>query len=82
MMRCPQCESSERRARTELGYRRFRCRTCTRKFNEHTGARVNHLQDSTDVVSLVVLWRLRYTVMPKQRCAALLAVPPRSAVVS
>src|SRR2546430_15953740 len=62
-MRCPHCESadtSERRERTELGYRRFRCRACHREFNERRGTRFNHLQYPTDVVCLVVLWRVRY----------------------
>ena len=62
-MRCPHCESSatvERRERTELGYRRFRCRTCHWEFNERTGTRFNHLQYPTDIVCLVVLWRVRY----------------------
>jgi putative transposase len=62
-MGCPHCESAdttERRDRTELGYRRFRCRTCTREFNERTGTRFNHLQYPADVVCLVVLWRVRY----------------------
>jgi putative transposase len=59
----PHCESAattERHERTELGYRRFRCRTCKREFNERTGTRFNHLQFPTDVVCLVVLWRVRY----------------------
>src|SRR5215471_21866993 len=62
-MGCPHCASadtSERRERTALGYRRFRCRTCKREFNERTGTRFNHRQYPTDVVCLVVLWRVRY----------------------
>jgi putative transposase len=62
-MRCPHCESTattERPDRTELGYRRFRCRDCRRGFNERTGAPFNRLQYPTDVVCLVVLWRFRY----------------------
>jgi putative transposase len=62
-MRCPHCKSTAttgRRDRTELGYRRFRCRTCQREFNERTGTRFNHLQYPTDVVCLMVLWRVRY----------------------
>ena len=62
-MTCPHCASSdtgERRERTKLGYRRFRCCECRREFNERTGTRFNHLQYPTDVVCLVVLWRLRY----------------------
>jgi putative transposase len=59
----PHCEStatSECPNRTELGYRRFRCRTCERRFNERTGTAYNRLQYPTDLVSLVVLWRVRY----------------------
>ncbi|MBI3795956.1 MAG: transposase [Deltaproteobacteria bacterium] len=57
-MWCPHCEStdtSERRVRTELGYRRFRCRTYHRKFNERSGTQF-HLLYLTGVVCLVVLW--------------------------
>ena len=64
-MGCPHCESTdttERHERTALGYRRFRCHTCQREFNERTGTRFNHLQYPTDVVCLVVLWRIRYKV--------------------
>jgi transposase-like protein len=62
-MWCPHCASadtSERRERTALGYRRFRCHTCKREFNERTGTSFTHLQYPTDVVCLVVLWRVRY----------------------
>ena len=62
-MDCPHCSSttpSERADRTKLGYRRFRCRDCGRSFNERSGGVFNRLQYPTDVVCLVVLWRLRY----------------------
>lgn len=62
-MACPHCKSvhtRERLERTELGYRRFRCRECDREFNERTGTPFNRLQYPSDVVCLVVLWRLRY----------------------
>ena len=62
-MTCPHCRSSatsQRRHRTELGYRRFRCRSCGRRFNERTGTPFNDLQYPTDIVLLAVLWRLRY----------------------
>lgn len=52
--------TTERQERTELGYRRFRCRTCKREFNERTGTRFNHLQYPTNVVCLVVLRRIGY----------------------
>src|SRR5262249_47536414 len=62
-MTCPYCRSAqtkERPERTELGYRRFRCRNCGREFNERTGTPFNRLQYPSDVVCLVVVWRLRY----------------------
>jgi transposase-like protein len=62
-MACPHCQSvhtKERPERTALGYRRFRCRTCGREFNERTGTLFNRLRYPSDVVCLVVLWRLRY----------------------
>ena len=43
-----------------LGYRTFRCSVCKSRFNERTGTPFNHLQFPTDIVLLVVLWRLRY----------------------
>ena len=62
-MKCPACTSravTERPEQTELGYRRFRCRDCGCGFNERSGTVFNRLQYPTDVVCLVVLWRLRY----------------------
>jgi len=43
-----------------LGYRVFRCKGCHRIFNERTGTSFNYLQFPTDIVLLVVMWRLRY----------------------
>ncbi len=63
LMNCPHCGSTTTAqlvAKTSLGYRTFRCRRCVRKFNERTGTQYNHLQFPTDIVMLVVLWRLRY----------------------
>ena len=62
-MWCPSCESadtSERRERAALGYRRFRCRARKREVDERSCRRLNHRQYPTDVVCLVVLWRVRY----------------------
>ncbi len=62
-MSCPHCAApapTEQRRRTALGYRTFRCRACRRVCNERTGTPYNHLQYPTDLVLLVVLWRLRY----------------------
>jgi transposase-like protein len=62
-MPCPHCtatETTEQPRPTALGYRTFRCGRCRRGFNERTGTPYNHLQYPTDLVLLVVLWRLRY----------------------
>jgi putative transposase len=62
-MRCIGCGSAavtERPERTAQGYRRFRCRSCGKQFNEHTGTVLNRAQYPSDVIALVVLWRLRY----------------------
>jgi putative transposase len=62
-MPCPHCteaEAVEQPRRTALGYRTFRCGRCRRVFNERTGTPYNHLQYPTDLVLLVVVWRLRY----------------------
>src|SRR4051812_33317181 len=62
-MDCPHCQSSstiEREGRTVHGFRRFRCRECGRRYNERTGTVLNRVQIPTDIVFLVVFWRLRY----------------------
>ena len=62
-MRCIECDAkgvSERRDRTAQGYRRFRCRVCGKQFNERSGGILNRAQYPSDVIALVVFWRLRY----------------------
>lgn len=62
-MACPHCKSAETTERvgaTSLGYARFLCHGCGRRFNERTGTPFNDLQYPTDVVLNAVLWRLRY----------------------
>ncbi len=62
-MTCPHCASprtKEQRKITALGYRTFRCSDCRRTFNERTGTPFNFLEYPTDLVLLVVPWRLRY----------------------
>ena len=57
-MACPDCASTattRRKGRTALGYRRFRCQACRRRFNERTGTPFNDLQYPTDIVLLAVL---------------------------
>src|ERR1700758_1311439 len=61
-MRCPACGSTtvrERPERTAQGYRRFRCR-CGKQFNERSADVLNKAQYPSDVIALIVLWRLRY----------------------
>ena len=61
-MDCPPCRSTaitKRKPRTTLGYVRFSCRACGRRFNERPGTPFNNLQCPADIVLLAVLWRLR-----------------------
>jgi transposase-like protein len=62
-MDCVCCGSSAvtaRPERTARGYRRFRCRECGKQYNERSGGLLNHTQYPSEVIALVVLWRLRY----------------------
>src|SRR5450432_2645368 len=62
-MECVGCGSaavSERSECTAQGYRRFRCRACGKQFNERSAGSLNRTQYPSDVIALVVLWRLRY----------------------
>ena len=62
-MWCIECDAadvSERRERTTRGYRRFRCRACGKQFNERSGGILNRAQYPSDVIALVIFWRLRY----------------------
>ena len=48
-MACPDCASTattRRKGRTALGYRRFRCQACRRRFNERTGTPFNDQRDA------------------------------------
>jgi transposase-like protein len=62
-MRCIECGAeavAEPPERTAQGYERYRCRACGKQFNERTGTALNRAQYPSDVIALVVLWRLRY----------------------
>ena len=62
-MPCPHCASpttTRQPKTTALGYQTFRCAACRRSFNERTSTPFNFLEYPTDIVLLVVLWRLRY----------------------
>jgi hypothetical protein len=69
-MRCPKCQSTrinERPERKALGYRLFRCLDCAKHFNERSGDLLNRTQYPSDLIALVVLWRLRYKFNPRDR---------------
>jgi transposase-like protein len=56
-MHCPACGSAairERPERTAQGYR------CGKQFNERSASVLNKAQFPSDIIALVVLWRLRY----------------------
>ena len=62
-MNCPYCAAAiarKRAKKTKLGYATFFCPQCRSPFNERTSTPFNYLEVPTDVVLLVVLWRLRY----------------------
>ena len=74
-MRCPHGDATatvEQLRRTTLGYRTFRCPACGRMCNERTGTPSNRLQYPTDLVLLVVLWRLRYKLRLRDLAALFL----------
>ena len=73
-MDCPHCHSSstrKREGRTVQGFRRYRCRDCGRRYNERTGTALNRVQVPTDIVFLVVFWRLRYKLSLRELAGAL-----------
>ena len=57
----------ERPERTAQGYRRFRCLDCTKQSNERSSGLLNRTQYPSDVIALVVLWRLRYKLSLRDR---------------
>jgi putative transposase len=62
-MNCPHRASTatkEQTKKTSLGYQTFRSSACRRIFNERTETPFNFLEYPTDIVLLVVFWRLRY----------------------
>src|SRR3981081_997304 len=74
-MRCLGCNSAaltERLGRTAQGSRRFRCRECGRQFNERSTSLLNRTQYPSDVIALVVLWRLRYKLRLRDLAATFL----------
>ena len=65
---CGSAAVTERPERTAQGYRRFRCRDCGRQFNERSAGVLNRTQYPSDIIALVVLWRLRYRLTLRDLC--------------
>jgi putative transposase len=62
-MNCPFCKNEKthlRKKLTKLGYKTFYCGKCDLTYNERTNTPFNFLSIPTDVLFLVLLWRLRY----------------------
>jgi putative transposase len=62
-MECVACGGTAIKERSDLtarGYRCFRCRDCGKQFSERSDGILNRAQYSSDVIALVVFWRLRY----------------------
>src|SRR3954451_17389678 len=57
---CGSASITERPDCTVQGYGRFRCSDCGKQFNERSAGLLNRAQYPSDVIALVVLWRLRY----------------------
>src|SRR6195952_1107288 len=57
---CGAAAVTERPDRTAQGYRRFRCRDCGKQFKERSAGLLNRAQYPSDIIALVMLWRLRY----------------------
>jgi putative transposase len=62
-MQCVRCGSAkiwERPERPAQRYRRFRSRACGKQSNERSAGVLKGAQHPSDVVAVVLLWRLRY----------------------
>src|SRR5436309_13410753 len=62
-MHCPFCNNEkthQRKKLTKLGYKTYYCGKCDLTYNERTNTPFNHLSIPTDVLFLVLLYRLRY----------------------
>jgi hypothetical protein len=57
---CGSAAVTERPGRIAQGHRRFRGRSCSKQYNERSSTVLNTTQYPSDVIALVVLWRLRY----------------------
>jgi len=64
-MNCPHCHSSkttEMKTTTKLGYNQYRCRDCTKQYNERTGTKLNNIEYPTEIVMMAVHYYYRFKV--------------------
>ena len=62
-MDCPHCNSSNtypRNTTTTLGYQEYRCRKCSRQFNERTGTVFNFIEYPTEIVIMAVIYYYQF----------------------
>ncbi len=62
-MNCPSCAANSTlplKSPTNLGYQQFRCRECSKQFNERTGTVYNFLEHPTDIVVLTIFYYYRF----------------------
>jgi putative transposase len=64
-MECPDCQSPSAREMnqlTALGYKRYHCSSCGRRFNERTGTSFNFIEYPTEVVMITLHYYFRFKV--------------------
>jgi putative transposase len=62
-MNCPHCHSENTqlcKAKTDLGYKQYRCRFCGKQYNQRTGTSLNFIQYPTEIVMLTVHYYYRF----------------------
>ena len=62
-MNCPYCQSKttrERRDKTCLGYKQYRCSDCGKQYNERTGTKLNFIEYPTEVVMIAMNYYYRF----------------------
>ncbi len=49
-------------ATTKLGYKQYRCQSCTKQYNERPGTKLNNIEYPTDVMMMAVHYYYRFKV--------------------
>ena len=64
-MDCPHCKSNnvlKCNSKTTLGYQQYRCRACSKQYNERTGSIFNYIEYPTEIVMIAVHYYYRFKV--------------------